>query len=146
MWTLVGAGAKTLAESCKPMASLIPPQAKWDQTSVVEFHPDRNFIVTSDGKRINYEYLVVALGLQVNFNKVRSGLIISDLTYKHFVPRLKGFRKHCLTQPRVSPATTQPRQLRRRIKKCKHLKKGMPCLLSLPCLSNVLEHLKKLCI
>ena len=70
MWTLVGAGAKTLAASCKPMASLIPPQAKWAQTSVVEFHPDRNFIVTSDEKRINYEYLVVALGLQVNFHKV----------------------------------------------------------------------------
>ena len=76
MWTLVGAGAKTLAESGRPMASLIPPQAKWLNTSVSQFLPDQNMIITANGKKIGYEYLVVALGLQVNFDKVRqSGAI-----------------------------------------------------------------------
>lgn len=53
------------------MASLIPPQVQWVQTAVSEFHPDTNYVITSDGSKINYEYLVVAMGLQVNFNKVR---------------------------------------------------------------------------
>lgn len=70
MWTLVGAGIKTLADSCRPMSSLIPPQAKWMQTAVSEFHPDANYILTADGNRINYEYLIVAMGLQVNFDQV----------------------------------------------------------------------------
>ncbi len=70
MWTLVGAGAKTLEDSCRPMVSLIPPQAKWLQTSVTHFLPDQNTIVLEDGRRLGYEYLVVALGLQVNFKNV----------------------------------------------------------------------------
>ena len=72
MWTLVGAGVKTLADSRKPMKSLIPPQAKWIQSPVSEFHPDHNAIVTADGNRINYEYLIVAMGLQVNFDQVKT--------------------------------------------------------------------------
>ena len=63
---------KTLADSCQPMASLMPPQAKWVKAAVTGFHPDENFITTSAGTKIGYEYLVVALGLQVNFNKVSS--------------------------------------------------------------------------
>ena len=66
----MGAGAKTLADSCRPMASLIPPQAKWVKAAVTGFHPDDAYITTSDGTKIGYEYLVVALGIQVNFNKV----------------------------------------------------------------------------
>ena len=72
MWTLVGAGAKTLADSCRQMASLIPPQAAWIKDAVSEFHPEENYIVTTEGKKIGYDYLVVALGLQVNFNKVHN--------------------------------------------------------------------------
>ncbi len=72
MWTLVGGGAKTLEESRRPMASLIPPQAKWMKTAVSEFHPEGNYLVTRDGSKVGYEYLIVGLGLQVNFNKVRN--------------------------------------------------------------------------
>lgn len=72
MWTLVGAGAKTLHDSCRPTKSLIPPQAKWLKTAVTEFHPASNSIITADGNKINYEYLVVGLGLQVNFGQVNN--------------------------------------------------------------------------
>ncbi len=72
MWTLVGAGIKTLAQSCRPMESLMPPQAKWIKSAVTEFHPEDNCIVTKEGTKIGYEYLVVAMGLQVNYDKVDS--------------------------------------------------------------------------
>ena len=71
MWTLVGAGAKTLDQSCRSMAELIPPQAVWHKTSVTEFYPEGNYIITADGKKIGYDYLIVALGLQLNFDKVK---------------------------------------------------------------------------
>jgi len=67
---MVGAGLKTFEQSRRPMQSVIPPQAKWVQAAVKEFHPDSNYVVTADGTRLNYEYLVVALGLQLNFDKV----------------------------------------------------------------------------
>ena len=52
------------------MKSLIPPQAKWIKEAVSEFHPEGNFITTKDGTKIGYEYLVIAMGLQVNYGKV----------------------------------------------------------------------------
>lgn len=68
----MGAGVKTLADSCRPMESLIPPQAKWMKAAVSEFHPDKNYVVTADGTKVSYEYLIVAMGLQVNFDKVQN--------------------------------------------------------------------------
>ena len=70
MFTLIGAGAKTLEQSCRPMSSLIPPQANWLQTAITKFNPLENLVETSDGKKIGYDYLIVGLGLQVNFNAV----------------------------------------------------------------------------
>lgn len=70
MWTLVGAGVKTLEQSCRPMSQVIPPQADWIKEAVTEFHPEENCVVTASGQRVKYDYLIVALGLQVNFNKV----------------------------------------------------------------------------
>ena len=71
MWTLVGAGAKTLEQSRRLMAQVVPPQADWLQTSVSEFCPEENTIITADGQKVKYDYLIVALGLQLNFNKVK---------------------------------------------------------------------------
>ena len=70
MWTLVGAGAKTLDQSRRSMAEVMPPQATWLQTSANEFCPEENAVVTADGCKIKYDYLIVATGLQVNFDKV----------------------------------------------------------------------------
>ena len=84
MWTMVGAGIKTLADSCRPMSSLIPPQAAWIQSAVSQFEPDKNYILTAHGKRINYEYLVVAMGLQVNFDKVSSPCLLALAATHHW--------------------------------------------------------------
>lgn len=56
------------------MAELMPEQATWYKTSVTEFHPEENYIVMADGKKIGYDYLVVALGLQLNFDQVNIDL------------------------------------------------------------------------
>ena len=53
------------------MESLIPPQAKWVKEAVTEFRPEENVVVTKEGRKIGYEYLVVAMGLQVNYDKAR---------------------------------------------------------------------------
>ncbi len=56
--------------TARPMASLMPPDAKWVRSSVTEFRPDENYVVTADGQRVGYEYLVVALGLEVKYDGV----------------------------------------------------------------------------
>lgn len=71
MWTLVGGGVKTLEDSRRSMSDVMPPQADWLKTSVAGFRPEENVVVTTDGLKIKYEYLIVAVGLKVAFEKVK---------------------------------------------------------------------------
>ncbi|GAB1605827.1 sulfide:quinone oxidoreductase, mitochondrial-like [Argonauta hians] len=71
LWTLVGGGLKNLEDSRRPMASVLPSKSEWIQNSVTEFHPDSNYVTLKDGSKVHYEYLVVGLGLQINFNQVK---------------------------------------------------------------------------
>ena len=70
MFTLIGGGLKTVEQACRPMSCVIPPQARWLKDAVASFNPEENLVITSNGKRIGYDYLIMALGLQLNFNEV----------------------------------------------------------------------------
>ncbi|XP_061891972.1 sulfide:quinone oxidoreductase, mitochondrial-like isoform X1 [Entelurus aequoreus] len=71
LWTLAGAGAKTLASSGRPTSSVMPSGVKWVKSKVQEINPDTNTVRTDDGTEISYEYLIVALGLQLHFEKIK---------------------------------------------------------------------------
>ncbi|XP_057315080.1 sulfide:quinone oxidoreductase, mitochondrial-like [Hydractinia symbiolongicarpus] len=70
MWTLVGAGLKSKDQTMKPMSQVMPPQAKWMQEKVSNINADENFIVTESGHKVTYDFLVVALGLQLDFQRI----------------------------------------------------------------------------
>ena len=72
MWTFVGGGVKTLEDSRKSMSDVMPPQADWLKTSVTEFRPEENVVVTAEGSKVKYDYLIVAVGLKVACDKVRN--------------------------------------------------------------------------
>lgn len=67
----MGAGVKTLQQSSKSMAEVMPPQVDWIKQRVAGFVPDKNAVTLADDTKLRYDYLIVALGLQVNFNQVR---------------------------------------------------------------------------
>jgi sulfide:quinone oxidoreductase len=69
-WTLAGAGLVTKESSRKTMASVMPSHVKWIRDSVQAIHPEKNQVETSEGRLIQYEVLVVALGLEVNYEKI----------------------------------------------------------------------------
>ncbi|CAL9696787.1 unnamed protein product [Knipowitschia caucasica] len=71
IWTLVGAGAKTLASSGRSTESLMPSGVKWVKSKVQEINPNTNTVKTDDGTEITYEYLIVALGLELHFEKIK---------------------------------------------------------------------------
>ncbi|RUS24487.1 hypothetical protein BC938DRAFT_473508 [Jimgerdemannia flammicorona] len=71
LWTYVGAGLKSFDESQRPMASVIPLNADWIQNSVNAVEPGANTVVLADGKRVAYDYLVVATGIQPAWEKVK---------------------------------------------------------------------------
>ena len=63
LWTLVGGGVKDLAQTRRPMESLLPGSARWLKDSVSRFEPDKNCLHTAAGDIITYDWLVVATGL-----------------------------------------------------------------------------------
>jgi len=73
LWTLVGGGVVPKEITGRPMKNVMPKRVTWIQDAVAEFDPARNVIRTRDGKTITYDWLVVAAGLQINWDKI-SGL------------------------------------------------------------------------
>lgn len=70
IWTLVGAGAKSLESSMKDTKDVIPPNCEWIQNKVAKFNPEENSIHLENNDQLNYKYLVVSLGLQLQFEKI----------------------------------------------------------------------------
>ncbi|XP_055373930.1 sulfide:quinone oxidoreductase, mitochondrial [Condylostylus longicornis] len=70
MFTLIGGGMKNLDSSWKYMKKILPEKAKWIQEKVVKFEPSNNIVVTNTNKEIEYDILLIAMGLQLNYNKV----------------------------------------------------------------------------
>lgn len=71
LWTLVGAGVVKKEITEHEEARYIPPGMKWIQDYVEEVDPDTNKVLTRNGDEIHYDYLVVAPGIQLNWDKVK---------------------------------------------------------------------------
>ncbi len=71
LWTLVGAGVMPREKSRHGERGLIPKKATWIRDRVTEFAPKDNEVVLAGGERLSYDYLIVAAGLQLNWNKVQ---------------------------------------------------------------------------
>lgn len=69
-WTLVGAGEFDPARTARPMASVIPEGVNWIQAAVTAFAPEHQQVLLSDGRRLSYRYLIVAPGLQLNWEAI----------------------------------------------------------------------------
>ena len=70
MWTLVGGGVAPKEHTERLQAAVMPRRANWIQDAVAEFDPERNQLRTRDGKTIVYDWLIVAAGLQIHWDKI----------------------------------------------------------------------------
>jgi len=71
IWTLVGGGVFPKEVSEREEADFIPPGATWIKDRVREFHPDKSSVTTEGGKTLKYGDLVVAIGIQIDLDKVK---------------------------------------------------------------------------
>lgn len=70
IWTLVGAGVFDKEISERPMAEFIPEGVTWIQDAATAFDPEANTVSTAKGETVAYNYLVVAPGLQLDWDAV----------------------------------------------------------------------------
>lgn len=71
IWTLVGAGVFPKEVSERNEADFIPPGATWIRDAVQSFDPENNSLTTRDGKTLTYDQLVVAAGIQLDWDKIK---------------------------------------------------------------------------
>lgn len=66
-WTMVGGGIFDFDFTVRSEESCIPKRVKWIRKAATGFDPDRNAVIVEGGERIDYDYLIAAPGLKLNF-------------------------------------------------------------------------------
>lgn len=69
-WTLVGGGCYDVAKTRRPMAEVIPRGIEWIQKGVASFAPEASHVQLDDGRTLHYQFLVVAMGLELDWHKI----------------------------------------------------------------------------
>lgn len=70
LWTLVGGGVFTKEASARPMVEVIPQGVEWIRDHVAGFEPEGHAVVLGSGRRVTYEQLIVAPGIQLDWHKI----------------------------------------------------------------------------
>ncbi|MET3794001.1 sulfide:quinone oxidoreductase [Aquamicrobium terrae] len=69
-FTLVGAGVWSPAQVTERNVDYMPRGVEWIEAAVAEFDPDANSVVTATGQRFEYDFLMVATGLKLNYEAI----------------------------------------------------------------------------
>lgn len=70
LWTLVGGGLVSAASTKKSTASVMPKGVTWVKNSASNVDPTSKTVTLADGSSIEYEWLVVAAGIQLDWGRV----------------------------------------------------------------------------
>jgi sulfide:quinone oxidoreductase len=70
-WSLVGAGIFNKAKTVRNESSVIPKGATWIKDAVSSFLPETNTLKLASGNQLQYDYLIVAPGIQLNWGEVK---------------------------------------------------------------------------
>ncbi len=69
-WTLTGGGVFQIEDTVRNQQDVIPQPATWIKDRVVKLDPDRNRVITQAGIEIEYEYLVICPGIQIDWHLI----------------------------------------------------------------------------
>jgi sulfide:quinone oxidoreductase len=69
-FTLVAAGLKPESYAVSTTAQFVPRGVDWIEEAVAEIDPDADQVVTATGRRVPYDYLVVATGLVLDYGSI----------------------------------------------------------------------------
>ena len=70
LWTLVGAGIVGRESTKRMERDLIPQGATWIRDSATSLDPANNAVALATGQTVTYDYLIMAPGLSLNWDKI----------------------------------------------------------------------------
>jgi sulfide:quinone oxidoreductase len=89
LWTLVGGGVLGKESTRRRQADFIPKGTTWVRDAVASFSPEKNEIALKNGDRLTYGYLVVAVGMEVFWDRIpglrealSTGSVCSNYSYE----------------------------------------------------------------
>ncbi|MCF6156298.1 MAG: NAD(P)/FAD-dependent oxidoreductase [Candidatus Brocadia sp.] len=68
--TFVGAGIFNTKAIVRNEGDVVPANARWIKDAAVKLLPDQNKVVLKSGEKIQYHYLVLCPGIQINWHKI----------------------------------------------------------------------------
>lgn len=71
LWTLVGAGEARIEDTIRSEEEVMPRSVKWIRDWAEEVDPVAKVVRTRGGLRVGYDFLVVAPGIQLDWDKVK---------------------------------------------------------------------------
>jgi sulfide:quinone oxidoreductase len=71
LWTLVGGGVAPKENSRHHEIDALPRKATWIKDRVTSFDPSANQVVLGDGSHVSYDYLIVAVGIKLNWTAIK---------------------------------------------------------------------------
>lgn len=69
-YTLIGSGVWREGQVIDSTERFLPRNVDWVRADIAEFDPDGNRVVTSNGQEIAYDYLIVAIGVHLDYEAV----------------------------------------------------------------------------
>ncbi len=70
-WTLVGGGAYDIQKTVMDEADVMPSGVDWIRKRASSFAPESNEVTLEGGETVSYDFLVVAPGIQLNWDGVK---------------------------------------------------------------------------
>lgn len=70
-WTMVGGGVFDYGVTVRPQSMVTPKGVTWICKAVKAFEPETNAVVLDDGVRVEYDFLIAAPGIKLNFAAVK---------------------------------------------------------------------------
>ena len=97
LWTLVAGGRAPIEKSARPQSKVMPKGVRWVQQAATTVDPEASQVGLDDGSTVDYDYLVVCPGIQLDWHKIpglvetlgRDG-VASNYAYE-FVPATWSF-------------------------------------------------------
>ncbi len=90
LWTLVGAGAVGREVTKRSESDYIPAGVTWIKDWACEISPESRYVGTRSGARISYDFLIVAPGLELNWDAIEglreavgNGSVSTNYTYEN---------------------------------------------------------------
>lgn len=89
-WTLVGSGIFDIRKTQRREADVLPKGVEWIREPAASFFPEKNVVQLKSGVEVPYDYLVVAAGIQINWNEIKgltetlgSNNVCSNYSFDH---------------------------------------------------------------